>query len=134
MTDMREWNIAAREVRALCWQGDALVDWVDGCTIYHLDGSNKQATIAYGYRFDAAAVSPSGKFAVIYEKLGTKGLVLQNRRPIREINRSFYHADAYEYPLALFSLPEGREVMANCPERYNVLVIDELAMGERRKQ
>jgi hypothetical protein len=54
-------------------------------------------------------MSPSGEFAVIYTRLGTKGLVLHRGKIIREINRSFYHADVYEYPIGLAALKNGRE-------------------------
>jgi hypothetical protein len=50
---------------------------------------------------------------------------------IREINRSFYYADTYEYPVTLFRLENGQEVMAHCPDHYRQLEIEDLATGER---
>jgi len=48
----------------------------------------------------------------------------------REVNRSFYHAEAYRYPLALFCLPDGRTGLVQCPAHYNRLEIEEAATGE----
>jgi hypothetical protein len=126
-----EYNIKAKSVKSLCWQKDSLIDWVSGGVIYHLDGKVQPRAVNYAYRFTSAVNSPSGKYAVIYEKLGTKALVLENGKVLREINRSFYYANAYEYPITLFCLSNGREVMAHCPDRYSQLEIDDLSTGER---
>jgi hypothetical protein len=68
---------------------------------------------------------------VIYEKLGTKGLVLSRGEVLREINRSFYHADRYEYPIAIFQTRSGRVLMAHCPEEYCRLELEDIRTGER---
>jgi hypothetical protein len=86
-------------IRSLCWRGDELVDWVGGGRAFAADGTERPATVIQGYRFDVATASPDGRFAVIYERLGTKGLLLHDGRIVREIDRSFYFADAYEYPV-----------------------------------
>ena len=109
----REYRIAAQNVRSLCWQNQRLIDWVSGGNVYHLDGSAQSAQVYYPYRFDAAVVSPSGDFAVIYERLGTKGLLLHQGQILREINRSFYHAHVYEYPVTFIQLTDGRELKQN---------------------
>lgn len=124
-------EIPAKNVRSLAWEGRDLVDWVGGAALYRLDGSSAPRTINYAYEFDAVATSPSGEYQVIYTRLGTKGLVLRGGEFVREINRSYYHAHVYEYPLALFSLRDGREVLAHCPDEYCRLEIDDLASGER---
>ncbi len=126
-----EHKINAKSVKSLCWQSNSLIDWAGGGAIYHLDGKVQPRAVNYAYRFDASVISPSGKYAVIYEKLGTKALILESGKILREINQSFYHANAYEYPVVLFCLPNGREVIAHCPERYSQLEIDDLATGER---
>ena len=66
----------------LCWSPD-------GSVMYHTDSPTGRID---AYRFDAACVSPSGGYAVIYERLGTKGLLLRDGVIVREIDRSFYHA------------------------------------------
>ena len=118
-------------IRSLAWAGDALIDWVGGGSLLHLDGTVQHATVRYSYRFDAVAVSPCGDFVVIYEKLGTTGLVLAQGKVLRQINRSFYHADDYEFPVAIFRARSGRVLMAHCPEDYNRLEIDDVQTGER---
>lgn len=49
-------------------------------------GALQVGRVFYAYRFDGAVTSPSGRYAVLYERLGTNGLVL-------------------------FALPDGREGM-----------------------
>lgn len=116
--------------RTLCWHGDELVDWARTIR-YQLDGTSSGPEINYAYPFDHAVCSPSGAYVVLYEQLGTKGLILKSGNIVREINRSFYHAHVYEYPVALFTLPDGREVIAHCPEEYNVIQIEEVESGNR---
>jgi hypothetical protein len=121
---------SGHEVRALCWHGDELVDWA-GIVRYQMDGTSSGPTVNYAYRFDHAVSSSSDEYVVLYEQLGTKGLILKQGKIVREINRSFYHAHVYEYPVALFTLPDGREVIAHCPDHYNVIEIEEVESGNR---
>lgn len=126
--------LARGPVRSLCWQNDDLVDWAGGGALFRLDGSSFQAGISWSYRFDAAVTSEDGKYSVIYERLGTKGLVLRENQCLREINRSFYHADIYEYPITLLNLPSGGVGLAHCPESYTRIEIDEIESGKRLTQ
>jgi hypothetical protein len=127
----KEAALAAQGVRSLVWDGDSLVDWVSGGTRFHLNGEVTERHVNYAYPFDAAVSSPSGEFAGIYTRTQTKGLLLRKGEIVREINRSFYQASKYEYPIALFRLPSGREVIAHCPDEYNRLEIDDLETGKR---
>jgi hypothetical protein len=122
--------IAAKQVRSLVWSGDSLIDWVAGGAVYRLDGSYDRGRVSYAHKFDAAVTSPGTDFAVIYVKAGTKGLLLKNGQIIRELNRSFYHAAAYEYPVCLL-VQEGRTLLVHCPDQYNKLEIEDAATGER---
>jgi hypothetical protein len=131
MITAKEIRIQAKEVRSLCWVGDRLVDWVGGGRWFTLDGVIYGQTVNYAFNFDAAITSPSGAYSAIFTRLGTKGLLLERGRIIRELNRSFYHANAYEYPIALLRLADGREVIAHCPDHYNQLEIDDLETGNR---
>jgi hypothetical protein len=119
----------ATGIRSLCWRGDQLVDWVGGGRAFALDGTEQPAKVRYSYRFDAATASPDGRFAVIYERLGTKGLLLHDGRILRELDRSFYHAAAYEYPVALFNDPNGRVLLAHCPGNYCRVELEEVESG-----
>ncbi len=124
--------LPAQNVRSLCFRGDTLVDLLSWLTIYRFDGTTERANKYLDYScFDAATLSPSGRHGVVYKRLGTKGVVVKENFVVREINRSYYHAEEYEYPICLFALPNGREVIAHCPEEYNRIEIDDLKTGER---
>jgi hypothetical protein len=118
-------------VRSLHWHGDALVDLASGGITYHFDGTTKPRSVYYAYRFDQAIGFKETGYAILYEKLGTKGLILKNGKHVREINRSYYRANAYEYPIAIFELPDGRVAIAHCPEEYNKIEIEEIESGKR---
>lgn len=75
-------------VRSLVWQGDELVDWVGGGTRFAMDGMITPASVYFAGNFDAAVATSSGDIVVIYKRLGTKAIVLENGRVEREINRS----------------------------------------------
>lgn len=117
-------------VKSLCWDGDNLIDFADGGNIYLLDGTALRSQYFTAYDFDAALISPTRRFSAAYEKLGTKGIIFRGSKIIREINRSYYCAGSYEYPIAFFQLPDGREVIAHCPDEYNKLEIEELETGK----
>ena len=121
----------ARPVRSLCWHGDELIDLAGGGTRFGMDGSSVPAVINWAYRFDSAIISYDGTYRIIYERLGTKGLVLRGNKCLREINRSFYQAHAYEYPVAILNLSDGAVGLAHCPEEYNRLEIEEIESGKK---
>lgn len=122
---------AGRQVQSLCWEGDDLVDWVRGGTRYALDGTIEVAHRSMGYRFDRAVAFPDGRYAVIYEQLGTKGVILKEWNVVRQINRDFDNAEAFEYPIALLTLRDGREVIVHCPEEAYKLEIEDVQTGKR---
>ena len=124
-------SFSATGVQSLCWRGDDLVDWVGGGRVFASDGTERPARGRYGYRFDAATASPDGRFAVIYERLGTKGLLLDDGRIVRELNRSYYQAEAYDYPVCLFNDPEGRVLLAHCPGNYCRVELEEAETGRQ---
>ncbi len=109
---------------SLNWKEDRLIDWVGGGSEYHLDGSFISSKVLYSYRFDAAIQSPDGNYVVLYEQLGTKGVLLKNGQILKELNRSFYQADVYEYPIAFLQLPDNTWSIVHCPHEYNILEID----------
>ncbi len=124
-------RIDAKQVRSLVWSDGDLVDWVGGGTRFELRGRIIPRPVYYPFRFDAACSSPTGEYAVIYERLGTKGLLLRRGEILREIDRSFYHANAYEFPVCFAQLKSGREVLIHCPCEYNQIDIDDAETGER---
>ena len=123
-----EMTIPAKGVRSLVWDGDELVDIAGGWARYLLDGTSERRVVHYAYTFDAAIAT--GEFAVIYTRLGTKALLLRDGKIVREINRSFHCANAFEYPVALAE-HDGRTLLIHCPEHYNRLEIEDAETGER---
>jgi hypothetical protein len=119
------------EPRSLTWDGDALVDWVGGGARYNLDGSVTRAPVNYAYDFDGTTALPGSDWAIIYKRLGTKALLLEAGKVVRELNRSFYQAHVYTYPACLLRAPDGRVLVAHCPEEYNRIELDDAATGER---
>jgi len=129
-------DLPAAHLRSLAWNGDVLIDWVNGYR-YPLEGPSERMHVGDPYRFDAAV--GLGPWGVSFESLGTKGVLMRDngRRPqggivplgvdiVREIDRSYYHATDYRFPVTLFHLPDGRPVLAHCPRSYRVLDLDDL--------
>lgn len=120
----------APSVQSVEWYGDDLVDWVAGGCVYSSSGAVTPANVRYSYSFDAAAVSTSGEYVALYTRRATKGLLLRHGKVIREFNRSFYQADAYDFPIEFVTLADGREAIAHCPAEYNRLDFEVAATGE----
>lgn len=82
--------------------------------------------------FDRFIVSPDNSYLLVYQNLGTKGLIL---RPdgsfVREIDRSYYHAGAYEYPAIFWKRTNGKTYIVHCPEKYNKIEIEEVETGNK---
>jgi hypothetical protein len=129
MALFKQFSFNATDVRSLCWRGDQLIDWVGGGRVFAADGTEHPSNIRYAYGFDAATASPDGRFAVIYKKLGTKGLLLRDGEILRELDRSYYFAETYEYPVALFNDVDGRVLLAHCPGNYCRLELEDAETG-----
>lgn len=93
-----------------------------------------------GEPFDPTSVLPAagcdravatGPYTVRYAVRGTTAHVFHRDRHLRELTRAEYRATDYDYPLAVGVLPDGRAVLAHCPEEYDRLEIEDLATGER---
>ena len=114
----------------IAWLGDdALVDWSQAGEACHLDGQQSQrGQYSFGSNFNRAITSADGTYAFIYQLLGTKGLLLKNGKLLREINRSYYHADVYEYP-AVFATVAGATYLVHCPVEYCQLDFEEVETG-----
>jgi hypothetical protein len=117
-------------IRSLAWDRGRLYD-AFGETWVALDGSVEERSAHWGGLLDRAVVSPSGTFSVRYAVNGTKAVVGALGRVVRELDRSYYYAERYAYPIALGTLPTGEEVVVHCPDGYNRLAVDTLADGRR---
>jgi hypothetical protein len=93
-------------------------------------GMPRNIGYGFGQQFDRAVTSPDGKYTLIYTNLGTKGLLLKGAHEvIREVNRSYYCADVYEYP-ATFLNARGRTFLVHCPLKYCRLDFEDVETGE----
>ena len=127
---MERKTITAGFLETICWLDDAIVDWASAGELYTLDGKKKQlGHDSYGFGFDGSIVSSDGQYAFIYKKLDTKGLLLKNGELLREINRSYYCADAYEYPAAFVTI-KGTTYLIHCPLKYCRLDFENVENGE----
>lgn len=118
--------------RSLVWSGDRLLDIVGGGASVALDGTSTSSAVNWAYLFDRALSSPSGEFNVLFTATATKAIIVKAEGGgLREVDRSFYHAHVYEYPLAIGQLEDGTELLIHCPDGYNRLAIDRLDDGTR---
>ena len=127
---MKRYTIKTNGIGTIDWFQGKIVDWKCAGQLYSLDGECKQ--IAYyhlGYTFDASITSSDGKYAFLYQRLGTKGLLLKEGKILREINRSYYHADTYEYPAAFFTF-SNKTYLTHCPKEYCRLDFEDVETGE----
>lgn len=117
-------------VRGMTWIDNCLIDVAGGWSQLYpaLQGPT---FMPYGSRFDFAVTSPLGDVTALIDTCGTKALILgSSGELLRELNRSYYFAGASRYPLALFTLPDGRTGVVHCPADYNRLEIEVAATGE----
>lgn len=94
-------------MQTICWVDNSIVDWTSAGKRYTLDG----------------------QYAFIYQKPGIKGLLLKNGEILREINRSYYCADVYEYP-AIFVTLDNRTFLVHCSFKYCRLDFEDVETGQ----
>ncbi|WP_316846280.1 hypothetical protein [Pedobacter psychrodurus] len=126
---MKRQTIPTNFLKTICWVGNSIVDWTSAGKRYNLDGKTDQLgenTFGFG---DSAITSSDGQYAFIYQKLGTKGLLLKKGALLREINRSYYYADFYEYPAAFVTL-NNKTFLIHCPTEYCRLDFEEVETGQ----
>jgi hypothetical protein len=133
MVTFKRVDIPTEYLASLCWHKDLVLDVLGFGGAYGLDGTVTRPPISRGYAYKFDSIVSHKDHAVLYESHGTKGLVidLNSGSDLRELNRPYYHANDYNYPLALFSLPEGKEVLAHCPLEYCSLDLEDTLSGER---
>ncbi len=128
---MKQITLKAAGLTTLAWSGETVVDTVNAGTKYHLDGQiHRSQRYHFGYLFDRSILSDDGRFAVIYVNLGTKALLLKDGEIHRELNRPYYHADAYEYPIAFWNSPTGTTYLIHCPLEYCRIDFEEVETGK----
>ena len=127
---MTRQTIKTNFLRTIDWLNGSIVDWVSAGQQYSLDGQQKQlAKYHYAFSFDGSITSRDGQYSFIYKRLGTKGVLLKNGEIIREINRSYYHAETYEFPAAFITF-DNKTYLAHCPNDYCQLDFENVETGE----
>ena len=129
MCKIERQTIIANYIKTINWHGDAIVDWASGGKQYFLNGQIGPSHTYFAFAFDAAITSANNTYAFIYQRLGTKGLLLKNGGLVREINRSHYFANAYEFPCAFIEI-DGTTYLIHCPVAYNQLDFEDAETGE----
>lgn len=126
---MNRISIKTNYIQNICWFDNSIIDWSSAGNLYTIDGKAKQL-FKYTYGFgDCAITSDDGKYSFIFQRLGTKGLLLKNGEILREINRSYYQADIYEYPAAFITLND-KTYLIHCPKKYCRIDIEDVETGE----
>jgi hypothetical protein len=128
----KEVGVPCPRVDTLLWDRDELVDVTSGLRILK-DGSISPRTTSSGYVFDrAAGIRHQGVFwSVAYVNRQTKAILLRDGRVQRELNRSFYFAHAYDYPVALSVGPSGNVIVIHCPDSFDTLEVEDAETGAR---
>ncbi len=127
---MERKTIEAYSVRTIDWFDNKVVDWNSAGTQYSEDGETKQLhKYHFGFVCDGSITSENGEYVLIYQKLGTKGLLLKNGELLREINRSYYQSAVYEFP-ATFLTFKNRTYLVHCPFGYNQIDFEDVETGE----
>lgn len=127
---MKRQTIKTYSLRTIDWFENKVIDWNCAGTQYSVDGDAKQLQYYhFGFRCDGAISSTSGEYVLMYKKLGTKGLLLRNGKLLREINRTYYQSEEYEFPAAFLDY-QGRTYLVHCPVNYCQLDIEDAETGE----
>jgi hypothetical protein len=110
----------------IAWDHDVLV--TTNMDRLGLDGTVERSHVFYDYPFDRVLVS--GEFVVLYANQGTKAILIRDGRVVRELDRRYQHAAAYDYPIGLFRSPGGRQIVAHCSTYHGRIELDDAVSGE----
>lgn len=131
MRSIHRQTLQRTKLGTMDWFRDRIMDWGAAGTAYAPDGASEQLQkYHFAFGFDSAISTTAGKYVFLYKKLGTKGLLLKEGEVLREINRSYYQAEVYEYPAAFITTDTGQVLLAHCPKDYNRLDFEDVETGE----
>jgi len=123
-------TIKTNFLQTIDWLKGNVIDWVSAGQQYSLDGLEQQLSkYHYAFSFDGSITSQDGRYAFIYKRFGTKGILLKDGELIREINRTYYYAETYEFPAA-FTTFNNRTYLVHCPIDYCQLDFEDVETGE----
>ena len=129
-TSIQRQTISASSISTIDWFENKLIDWNSAGTQYSEHGERKQLhKCHFGFECDGSITSESGEYALIYQKSGTKGLLLKKGTLLREINRSYYQSSVYEFPAAFFTY-KNKTYLIHCPTEYCRLEIEDVETGK----
>ena len=118
-------------VGVLSWDKNTLIDYKNCCNRYAIDAAPEFGqSYNWPYDFDGIKTSTDGVYIFMYTKLGTKGLLIKNGELLREINRSYYYASTYDYPVEFYTNSAGRTFLLHCPFSYNKIDFEDVETGE----
>lgn len=117
-------------LKTIDWLNGDIVDWASAGQLYSSDREQRQiAKYHCTSSFDASITSQNGQYAFIYQRLGTKGLLLKDGEMIREIDRTDYNAKVYEFPAAFVTVGNAT-YLVHCPIDYCRLDFENVETGE----
>jgi hypothetical protein len=131
MPEFRELEVGFPAPATLVWDRDELVDVTTGQRA-SLDGSVSRRTLNIAYSFDRALGlrTADAFWAIIYTNRGTKAVLMKNGLVHRELNRSYYCAESYDYPIAMCENRAGQPVVIHCPHEFNTIEVEDAESGE----
>jgi hypothetical protein len=123
--------IECTNVSPLTWDVDDLVEPTTGRRIV-LDQPVPERAFFLGYPFDRGlcARGLDAFWTLAYDNRGTKAVLYKNWKEHRELNRSYYFAKDFDYPIALTSINDGRVVIVHCPNSFDTIEIEDAETGE----
>jgi len=118
-------------VATLLWDGDEVCDITSGQR-GNLTGSVTSRLMNMAYRFDRAVGVRTGNahWAAAFTNRATKAVLMKNGSVHRELNRSFYCAEAYDYPITIGVDANGEAVVIHCPNKFDLLEIEDAETGK----
>ncbi len=127
---MQRKTLNGYSVKTIDWFDNTVVDWNSAGTQYFENGEQKQLhKYHHGFTCDGSITSENGEYVLIFQKLGTKGLLLKNGELLREINRTYYQSSVYEFP-AVFCTIKEKTYLIHCPIEYCRIDIEDAETGE----
>jgi hypothetical protein len=128
---IRELHVDWPNLATLAWDGDDLLDVTTGRRM-SADGTISKGTYYMPFAFDRAIAQTHKKtrWAACYANRGTKALLFKNGTVHRELNRSYYCANAFDYPIVLAVGKQDRMTVIHCPNEFNLLEIEDADSGE----
>lgn len=118
------------DAATLAWDGPEVVDVTTGRR-GSLVGSLTSSLFFTPYKFDRAVGlrSHGVHWAVAYANRNTKAVLMKNGSIHRELNRSYYCAQSYDFPVTLGTFAGDRVIVVHCPHSFDLLEMEDAETG-----